>query len=212
MNSIQIGQAIQLQKARLNLLQLQRDSFDSSDFAKTNVLAKKLLAILDDGYAAFTQKHEELLTHIKPDDQEDFDYFIEDVQKQYEEFYLKLYVDIEATLSSNIVSPSSNENLDNDKLLQIINQFQSEKHAKLPHLDLPRFSGKYIDWNAFQDQFRASVHNISRIPPVQKLQHLLNAHNEPAKDLIKHLSICDLNYEIAWKILINDMKTNAPFS
>lgn len=202
MNNIQIGQAIQLQKARLNLLQRQRDSFDSSDFTKTNVLAKKLLAILDDGYAAFTQKHEELLTNIKPDDQEDFDYFIEDFQKQYEEFYLKLYVDIEATLSSNIVSPSSNENHDNDKLLQIINQFQSEKHAKLPHLDLPRFSGKYIDWNAFQDQFRASVHNISRIPPVQKLQHLLNALSEPAKDLIKHLSICDLNYEIAWKILI----------
>lgn len=68
-------------------------------------------------------------------------------------------------------------------------------------LNLPRFSGKYLEWNSFYDQFKASVHNVQGIPTVQKLQHLLGTLDEPAKGIVKHLPITENSYQLAIDLL-----------
>ncbi|XP_074653952.1 uncharacterized protein LOC141908029 [Tubulanus polymorphus] len=95
-------------------------------------------------------------------------------------------------------------------------QYVSEKTAKpvpptpgdkskvrLPHLSLPKFSGKILEWEQFWDGFKAAVHDISEtlIPGVQKFQHLRNQLEGDAKNCIAGLSLTAANYTAAIVLL-----------
>lgn len=46
------------------------------------------------------------------------------------------------------------------------------KQIQLPKIDLPKFSGDLLKWEAFRDLVRAFVHNVSGLSASQKLQYL----------------------------------------
>lgn len=71
---------------------------------------------------------------------------------------------------------------------------------KLPTITPTSFSGKYVEWNPFKDQFVCMIAENPRVPPVQKMQYLLTALSGPAKDIIKHLPITATNYVQAWDL------------
>ena len=72
--------------------------------------------------------------------------------------------------------------------------------AKLPTLELSKFSGEPTEWPAFWDKFMALVGSKS-IAPVTKLTYLDSVLEGEAKAVIQGLSVIDSNYEIAIEIL-----------
>ncbi|CAG7723204.1 unnamed protein product, partial [Allacma fusca] len=79
--------------------------------------------------------------------------------------------------------------------------------VKLPKLELPSFAGNYVDWTAFADLFRASVHSQS-LSGAQKLQYLKGALRGEALQLIQGYSISDANYLEAWNVLQRRYQNN----
>src|SRR5713101_4693825 len=80
-------------------------------------------------------------------------------------------------------------------------EVQGRPEVRLPTLELPTFSGQIEDWLSFQDLFKASVHNNSRLTNAQKLKYLKASTKGDAARMIKNLAITDANYEIAQGIL-----------
>lgn len=122
MNNIQLNQAFQLQNYRLERLQSQRTDFDQIS-TKSKITLKKMLSILDEDVAKFTQKHEELIMNIKVDDRIDFEYFEQDISGKFERAYIKLYSDIEQKIedSNDKIDEATSSNNELIKLLSQIN-------------------------------------------------------------------------------------------
>lgn len=73
---------------------------------------------------------------------------------------------------------------------------------RLPPLTITSFSGDYNEWTSFYDLFLCTVHNNLSLKKVQKMQYLKSLLKEEALQLIKHLPVNDINYNIAWEKLI----------
>ncbi|KAJ8042348.1 hypothetical protein HOLleu_13378 [Holothuria leucospilota] len=72
--------------------------------------------------------------------------------------------------------------------------------VKLPKLELPKFSGKVIDWQPFWDQFKAVVDN-SELPTVNKFSYLQALLEGDAKTCIQGLAPTAKHYDIACNLL-----------
>lgn len=83
----------------------------------------------------------------------------------------------------------------------IHNTTGEEPHVsiRLPQLRLPKFSGNYADFKSFKDIFVASVHSKLGFSDVQKFQYLKGQLEGEAADLIKHITVSDVNYLPAWE-------------
>lgn len=92
----------------------------------------------------------------------------------------------------------------NEALVHALNALRasssSNTEMRLQPAKLPTFSGKYVDWNSFHDQFMAFIHK-TKYPKVQKLQYLLGALDDTPKSVISHLPVTDASYEPAWELL-----------
>ena len=71
----------------------------------------------------------------------------------------------------------------------------------VPKLDLPKFSGKFSDWENFRDVFRAVIHRREDLSPVMKLHYLRTHLSGDALEKIESLPISGDNYERAWTTL-----------
>uniref|UniRef100_T1IUT9 Uncharacterized protein n=1 Tax=Strigamia maritima TaxID=126957 RepID=T1IUT9_STRMM len=60
----------------------------------------------------------------------------------------------------------------------------SKVTAKLPKLEMPKFSGLVIDWQSFEDRFEAAVGKNPHLSSVDKFQYLLAACSGDAHKLI----------------------------
>ncbi|KAJ8018051.1 hypothetical protein HOLleu_44175 [Holothuria leucospilota] len=72
--------------------------------------------------------------------------------------------------------------------------------TRLPKLQLPKFAGNVVEWQAFWDQFEAVVHN-SDIPPVNKFAYLQALLEGDAKRCIQGLSPTAKHYSVACDLL-----------
>uniref|UniRef100_T1IH65 Peptidase aspartic putative domain-containing protein n=1 Tax=Strigamia maritima TaxID=126957 RepID=T1IH65_STRMM len=61
----------------------------------------------------------------------------------------------------------------------------SKVTAKLPKLEMPKFSGLVIDWQSFEDRFEAAVGKNPHLSSVDKFQYLLAACSGDAHKLIR---------------------------
>ncbi|KAB0800720.1 hypothetical protein PPYR_06459 [Photinus pyralis] len=77
----------------------------------------------------------------------------------------------------------------------------------LPRLSLPQFSGNFVDYLAFIDNFKSIV-DQAKVSPSQKFFYLLSCVKDSARDLISCLPPTDTNYEIALGLL--DERFNKP--
>lgn len=74
-------------------------------------------------------------------------------------------------------------------------------NIRLPQLNLPTFDGSLDQWLFFRDSFGSIIHQNTSMSNVQKFHYLRLSLRGTAADRIKSLQICDVNYEIAWKLL-----------
>ncbi|KAJ8042497.1 hypothetical protein HOLleu_13566 [Holothuria leucospilota] len=73
-------------------------------------------------------------------------------------------------------------------------------NAKLPKLDIKKFSGDITEWQTFWDQFKAAVDSTT-LPKGNKFTYLTNLLEGEALNSIVGLSLTDTNYDITLKSL-----------
>ncbi|XP_055308629.1 uncharacterized protein LOC129572643, partial [Sitodiplosis mosellana] len=182
---------LNVQKGRLQRLKKFADTFVKS--SDNNIYhLRKQLQILDSDYTKFIETHEEITANIPEEDYESYTYFSEAVQEEYENLFMRVYSTVQATID------------DRSETTEVIvgaPKKNSNPPIKLPPLKLPKFSGKYINWNSFKDQFNALIHSNGNLPPVSKMQYLFDCLEGPAFDKVKHLPIINANYDTARELL-----------
>ncbi|XP_066596523.1 uncharacterized protein [Prorops nasuta] len=95
----------------------------------------------------------------------------------------------EATSNSSYISNSSNNS---QKLCH---------NLHLLKIDLPHFSGQYIDWEAFENRFVSLIHEKAQLPNLVKLQYLTGCLRDSAAVFVKVVAIMDANYASMWNAL-----------
>ena len=71
---------------------------------------------------------------------------------------------------------------------------QTRQGLQLPKMNIPVFSGEYLQWNSFWDLFNASVHTNETLTDAQRLQYFKASLKGDAAKIISHLTITDANY------------------
>ncbi|XP_066593185.1 uncharacterized protein [Prorops nasuta] len=136
------------------------------------------LAALEKWLNVLHKTHVKITTHTKSAELAKMEYVTDswyqaalDAHSDAEEFILG-HLD---ELRSNQVMSSSGHTAPSGEI----------NHIRLPVIDLPKFSGDYLEWNNFYETFRSIVHDKVR-----------------SSYGIKSLAITSENYEIAWDTLV----------
>ena len=77
----------------------------------------------------------------------------------------------------------------------------SAKKARLPRMELPKFSGNIQDWPAFDAMFNSLVNSDADLTDTDKLFYLLSCIQGEAKQLVGHIRTTDEGYAVARDIL-----------
>ena len=85
------------------------------------------------------------------------------------------------------------------------NDSKRESHerieAKLPKLELPKFSGDVTNWQSFYDRFNAIIDKRGDISDINKFTYLLSLLRDEAKASVQGLQLTADNYQTAKEIL-----------
>ncbi|XP_041630638.1 uncharacterized protein [Drosophila kikkawai] len=106
---------------------------------------------------------------------------------------------------SNLLISSTVERLfeGQNQLLEQIHTSSSATDLRFEKIRIPTFSGKYEDWSQFSDLFLSSVNNNEKLSKCQKFHYLKSYLDGEALSLIKHIAVCNDNYQDAWEKLEN---------
>ena len=83
----------------------------------------------------------------------------------------------------------------------ISNTYSLGTQVKLPKLDLRKFDGDISKWSSFWDAFESSVHNNTKLAPIDKFNYLNSLLVKSASEAISILSLTAANYDEAVAIL-----------
>jgi len=75
--------------------------------------------------------------------------------------------------------------------------FQSQSVNKLPPIKIPKFSGKYNEYNNFMSCFNHFVHNDQNLTNTEKLNYLLSSLSDEELRTVKAFQVSDENFELA---------------
>ncbi len=78
---------------------------------------------------------------------------------------------------------------------------QHNVKAKLPKLEVKKFSGRLQDWQEFWDTFQSSIDQNESLSAVDKFSYLRNLLQEPARSTIAGFALTGANYEAAVQAL-----------
>ena len=80
-------------------------------------------------------------------------------------------------------------------------QMSSKRKARLPKLEMKRFSGDICRWQEFWDCFESSVDSDQELAPVVELNYLRGLLDGPEKAAIAGFESTNSNYNEALKVL-----------
>ena len=75
------------------------------------------------------------------------------------------------------------------------------QNINLPTLDLPSFSGNYLDWISFYDRFKGAVIDNDQLTNNLRLQYLKSAVKGEASKMLTSITVTDDNFNVAMEIL-----------
>jgi len=79
--------------------------------------------------------------------------------------------------------------------------YQDSAKAKLPKLEVKKFSGRLQDWQEFWDSFQSSIDPNESLSAVDKFSYLKSLVLEPTRSTIAGFALTALNYEAAVQVL-----------
>ncbi|HBK83129.1 MAG TPA: hypothetical protein DDZ41_05955, partial [Flavobacterium sp.] len=74
--------------------------------------------------------------------------------------------------------------------------------VKLPKINIPVFSGDYMEWQSFYDLYLSTIHEKDYLTCSQKFQYLKSLLRGEAEALLRHYSITEANYREALEKLV----------
>ncbi|XP_066585388.1 uncharacterized protein [Prorops nasuta] len=159
-------------------------------------IIKDRLKKLQGYWAEFSKWHEEIIIR---DDAIDDPYITE-----------SLFVDTEAirdNCNDELMQALNNLNA-NDETSSLTRRSTDSDNSQtlcsnlhLPKIDLPNFTGRYEDWEAFENRFVSLIHDKAQLPNVIKLQYLMGCLRGSAADFVKDVAVTDANYLSTWTAL-----------
>lgn len=75
---------------------------------------------------------------------------------------------------------------------------------QLSRIALPKFSGKFTEWENFRGIFESLVAANDSLSNTQKLHYLKASVTDEAALLINNIQISNVNYEAAWQLLVDE--------
>ncbi|XP_063915614.1 uncharacterized protein LOC135131698 [Zophobas morio] len=81
-------------------------------------------------------------------------------------------------------------------------------NVKLPDINLPSFSGSFVDWVGFRDSFKSLIHNNKLLNEIQKFHYLKSSLKDEALQTIDHLTPSIASYKTAWSLLEDRFDNN----
>ncbi|XP_059219534.1 uncharacterized protein LOC131995236 [Stomoxys calcitrans] len=73
--------------------------------------------------------------------------------------------------------------------------------VRLPKIDIPVFSGNYLDWISYRDMFVSVVHNNQGLSDVQKYYYLKGSCKDTPLSIVNDYPASDTSYQLAWSAL-----------
>lgn len=73
--------------------------------------------------------------------------------------------------------------------------------ARLPKIDLPTFSGDYLDWISYRDMFKSLVHQNNSLTKVQKYFYLKSSCTGTPLSMVNEYPAAETSYDLAWEAL-----------
>lgn len=192
---------IKEQRGLLDLINKHELGFNKkSREEKTHGYLNSLAQLLDDIFTKFESQHGTIvrLVHESSMSESDVPYLTDEVFFHFSEKYLTFKGHLIDSLPDNSTTHSpltSTFSAPNNRSETIFSD------TRLPKINLPKFSGDYIDWVPFQDLFSSLVHNNDSLNKVQKFFYLKSSISGEAANLIKTFSATEANYDSAWQIL-----------
>lgn len=113
-----------------------------------------------------------------------------EIDQEYEEKYHFAITE----LNTRIRQLGFQTALNNTTTEDALNTTQGRSDIKLPKLNIPVFSGNYMEWQSFHDLYVSSIHDYTKLSPVQKLQYLKSLLRGEAANLLRHFAVTDANY------------------
>ena len=171
-------------------------NFKSKGQAKmTRGNAKARLEGLESPFQSLSENHAEILALSKAP--ADHEYFTQGLFSLAEENYYDRKGDF-----NDYLEPSSHS-FDADQFVVLRNEVSriasfSKNRSKI---DIPKYSGKYSDWENFRDVFLSIIGDRADLTPVLKLYFLRISLTDDTLDKIKNLSLINENNEKAWEEL-----------
>ncbi|XP_066583763.1 uncharacterized protein [Prorops nasuta] len=153
------------------------------------------LAALEKWLNVLHKTHVKITTHTKPAELAKMEYVTDnwyqaalDAHSEAEEFILGHLDELRPNQGMSASGPTAPSGEIN--------------HIRLPVIDLPKFSGDYLEWNNFYETFRSIVHDKVYVSGRDKFHYLKSCLQGEAATVIKSLAITSENYEIAWDTLV----------
>ena len=151
--------------------------------------AKARLEGLESVFQLLTENHAEILA--LPKVPADHEYFTQSLFSVAEENYYDRKGDF-----NDYLEPSG-QSFDGDQSAVLPNEVSriASFNKSLPKIDIPKYSGKYSDWENFRDIFLSIIGDRTDLTPVLKLYFLRISLTDDALDKMKNLSLINENYE-----------------
>ena len=73
--------------------------------------------------------------------------------------------------------------------------------VRLPKIEISKFKGDPLEWNAFRDTFTATIHKNSKLSDIEKFTYLQSYVRDEAQQAIQGLPLSGENYNKAWELL-----------
>ncbi|XP_063901051.1 uncharacterized protein LOC135120642 [Zophobas morio] len=116
----------------------------------------------------------------------------DEFENRYYDLEARILKLIESRVTEPIPSTSSTNNDNNQARLNPV---------RLPSLELPIFSGSYLEWTAFSDIFKSLIHDSRLDSDVEKLHYLKSCLKGDAHKTIEAIKVSEANYKSAWDLL-----------
>uniref|UniRef100_A0A146L5E8 DUF5641 domain-containing protein n=1 Tax=Lygus hesperus TaxID=30085 RepID=A0A146L5E8_LYGHE len=157
-----------------------------------------MFRVLDKYYSQFEETYDRLVGLGEQDDVDlifpsNDDKLLKDNTRRY---YYEINT-IHYKLTTPEASPGQSTSSQNVTILPELNTTSND----LPKIPLPKFDGQILNWPKFRDTFTSLVHNNDKLTDIRKFYYLTSTLVDEAESVLKHISLEEKNYKLAWQTL-----------